>query len=175
MKLAEFASDSWIPNLAFHPQSPVLATLGEKDTIIRIWDLDFDALLATPSIIPSVSYTNAKVVLMGETGVGKTGLGIRLAEGVWRPTPGSTHGMNVWSLQSEPEREVMLWDFAGQDEYRLVHQLFLNETSVALMLYNPTKSNDTFFGVDYWDKALRNAVPGEVRKFLVAARVNVAV
>ena len=111
-------------------------------------------------------------MLVGESGVGKTGLGTRLAEGVWRQTE-STHGMNVWTLDSEPEREVMLWDFAGQDEYRLVHQLFLNETNVALLLYDPTKSQDTFEGVEYWEKALKNAVPGEVRKILVAARVDV--
>jgi small GTP-binding protein len=166
-------SNHWPPGLAFHPKEPVLATLGERDTVIRIWDLDFDVLLGASSVARGVSYTNAKVVLVGETGVGKTGLGVRLAEKEWRPTAGSTHGMNVWPLHSETEREVMLWDFAGQDEYRLVHQLFLNETNVALLLYDPTKSQDTFFGIDYWEKALRNAVPGEVRKILVAARVDV--
>ncbi|HEX9918322.1 MAG TPA: adenylate/guanylate cyclase domain-containing protein [Pyrinomonadaceae bacterium] len=151
----------------------MLATLGEHDTVIRIWDLDFDVLLGAPSVTRGLSYTNAKVVLVGDSGVGKTGLGVRLAEGVWRPTPGSTHGMNVWPLHSETEREVMLWDFAGQDEYRLVHQLFLNETNVALLLYDPTKSNDTFEGVDYWEKALKNAVPSEAQKIIVAARVDV--
>lgn len=171
--LDEPSSNSWLSGLAFHPTAPILATLDKEDTVIRIWDLDFDRLLNAPSAVSGVSYTNAKVVLVGETGVGKTGLGVRLVEGVWRPTPGSTHGMNVWTLHSEPEREVMLWDFAGQDEYRLVHQLFLNETNVALMLYDPTKSQDTFFGIDYWEKALRNAVPNEVQKILVAARVDV--
>jgi WD40 repeat protein/class 3 adenylate cyclase len=161
------------PNLAFHPSAPVLAMPGKEDTVIHIWNLDFDVILGNPSVARGVSYTNAKVVLVGDTGVGKTGLGVRLAEGVWRPTPGSTHGMNVWPLYSELEREVMLWDLAGQDEYRLVHQLFLNETNVALMLYDPTKSDDTFFGIDYWEKALKNAVTNEVQKILVAARVDV--
>jgi small GTP-binding protein len=159
--------------LAFHPTLSAVAIPGEKETVINIWDLDFDGLPDPPKAAPSISYTNAKVVLVGETGVGKTGLGIRLTEGVWRPTPGSTHGMNVWTLHSEPEREVMLWDLAGQDEYRLVHQLFLNETNVALMLYDPTKSQDTFFGIDYWEKALKNTVLNEMVKFLVAARVDV--
>jgi small GTP-binding protein len=170
--LDESASGFWSPSLAFHPKAPILATLCEEDTAIHIWDLDFDVILGTPPVTRSVGYTNAKVVLVGETGVGKTGLGMRLAERVWRPTE-STHGMNVWPLHSETEREVMLWDFAGQDEYRLVHQLFLNETNVALMLYDPTKSQDTFFGIDYWEKALRNVVGGDVRKILVAARVDV--
>jgi class 3 adenylate cyclase len=41
------------------------------------------------------------------------------------------------------------------------------------MLYDPTRSNDTFVGIDYWEKALNNAVPKEVQKILVAARVEV--
>jgi small GTP-binding protein len=171
--LEESASGRYPPNLTFHPAVPALATLGKQDTVIRIWDLDFDFLLSGSQGSGSVSYTNAKVVLVGDTGVGKTGLGVRLAERVWRPPTGSTHGMNVWPLYSEPEREVMLWDFAGQDEYRLVHQLFLNETNVALLLYDPTKSQDTFFGVDYWEKALTNAMSNGVQKLLVAARVDV--
>lgn len=170
--LDEPASIFWTPGLAFHPKAPVLATLGEQDTVIRIWDLDFEAILVKFRATSGVSYTNAKVVLVGDSGVGKTGLGLRLAEKTWRPTE-STHGMNVWTLHSEPEREVMLWDLAGQDEYRLVHQLFLNETNVALMLYDPTKSDDTFDGIDYWEKALKNAVPGDVQKILVAARTDV--
>src|SRR5205085_6285211 len=90
--LDEPASRYWSSSLAFHPDSPVLATLGEEDTVIRIWDLDFNVLLSAPSVASNLSYTNAKVVLVGETGVGKTGLGVRLAEGVWRATE-STHGM----------------------------------------------------------------------------------
>jgi small GTP-binding protein len=170
--LEESVSNPFPANPMFNPKFPILATIGDNDTIIRIWDLDLDVILHAPSVSRDVSYTNAKVALMGDTGVGKTGLGIRLAEGVWRETS-STHGMNVWLLFSEQEREVMLWDFAGQDEYRLIHQLFLNETNVALMLYDPTKSNDTFFGIDYWEKALKNAVSSQVSKILVAARVDV--
>jgi class 3 adenylate cyclase/GTPase SAR1 family protein len=161
------------PGLAFHPSAAVLATLGSNDWAIRIWDVNLEGLRNNPPVSGGVSYTNAKVVLVGDTGVGKTGLGVRLAEEVWRPTPGSTHGMNVWTLYSAPEREIMLWDFAGQDEYRLVHQLFLNETTVALLLYDPTKSYDSFIGTEYWEKALKNAVPSQTQKFLVAARIDV--
>jgi len=38
--LVEPHSDFAFAGLAFHPDSPVLATLGDKDCLIRIWDLD---------------------------------------------------------------------------------------------------------------------------------------
>ena len=116
VKLAEFASDSWIPNLAFHPQSPVLATLGEKDTIIRIWDLDFDALLATPSIIPSVSYTNAKVVLMGETGVGKRALTVVFPKACRSTTPARRTDECSYVQENNRSAEVMLSELARQNK-----------------------------------------------------------
>ena len=32
---------TWLPGVAFHPSQPVLATLGEEDRVVRIWDLGF--------------------------------------------------------------------------------------------------------------------------------------
>ena len=62
---------------------------------------------------------------------------MRLAEDRWQETE-STHGMNVWPLRlpgldaGGMEREVWLWDFAGQPDYRLIHQLYMDETALAL-------------------------------------------
>jgi len=79
-----------------------LATLGEEDTIIRIWNLDMDALLgdAVASLStgqPAVCYTTAKLVLVGDSGVGKTGLGWRLAHGEFKEHA-STHGQQFWAI-----------------------------------------------------------------------------
>jgi hypothetical protein len=40
--VAEFAEppgDYWPPTIAFHPTRPVLATLGDRDKVVRIWDV----------------------------------------------------------------------------------------------------------------------------------------
>ncbi|NIM12342.1 MAG: DUF4365 domain-containing protein [Candidatus Aminicenantes bacterium] len=127
-------------------------------------------------------YTNAKVVLVGESGVGKSGLAHRLIEDKFVKTY-STHGMQVWRLdlpikeEEGIEREALLWDLAGQEDYRLIHQLFLDETALALVLFNPQK-DDPFAEVVDWLKALR-AAPGlkdrahEAVKLLIAARTDV--
>ena len=91
---------------------------------------------------PQRGYANAKVVLVGESGVGKSGLAHRLIEDRFVPTS-STHGMEVFRLDLPKasddglEREALLWDLAGQEDYRLIHQSFLDETALALMLVNP--------------------------------------
>ena len=50
--LDEPSSSAAIASLAFHPTVPLLATLGERDRVIRIWELDFDTLLNQTSSLP---------------------------------------------------------------------------------------------------------------------------
>ena len=43
-------------------------------------------------------------------------------------------------------REIWLWDFAGHTGYRLIHQLFMYETALALLVFNPqSESTDHRF------------------------------
>ena len=172
--------------VAFHPHDNTLATLGEDDTIIRIWELDLSYLLRGAPLADTVHYTNAKVVLVGDTGVGKSGLGLVLTGQPFMPTE-STHGRHVWKMSHdkfelpdgrEETRETILWDLAGQPGYRLIHQLHLNEVAVALVVFDSRSDADPFAGVRHWNRALRQAqrLQGEggipMHKFLVAARVD---
>ncbi|MBE9108560.1 WD40 repeat domain-containing protein [Nodosilinea sp. LEGE 07298] len=54
----EETHDSSHGGLAFHPAFHILATLGEKDTVIRIWDIDPEVLLGQTTT-ESVRYTSA--------------------------------------------------------------------------------------------------------------------
>ena len=115
--------------MAFHPaSSTVLATLGNKDTVIRIWNLDPEELLDGVPAIQSVHYTNAKVVLVADSGVGKSGLGLVLSGQPFALTE-STHGRNIWRFESRQKenRETLLWDLAGRSGYRVFHQLHLQQ------------------------------------------------
>jgi len=149
--------------------------VGSKDGSILVYSVASGGSAGV--IKPELRYTNAKVVLLGDSGVGKSGLAYRLTEDRWVITE-STHGMGVWRLdfsslkqQEEVDKEVWLWDLAGQPEYRLVHQLFLEETSLALMLFNP-QSDDPFSGLCEWQRSLRMAVGYDPPTILIAARVD---
>lgn len=179
--------------LAFQRDKPVLLTGGDKSIDeIRIWKVDVDALMH--GTLPSMQYANAKVVLMGDSGVGKTGLFTVLSGGIFKATE-STHGRHVHTLESrdvpvndhlQPDpfgtrrerREILLWDLAGQPAYRVIHQLHLNEVAVALIVFDGRNEADPFAGVRHWDRALRQAQfamdqpPIPLKKYLVAARVD---
>jgi WD40 repeat protein len=129
--------------LAFHPIDPVLATLGDSDRSVRVWDLDLSVLLESVPDDAAVRYTTAKIVLVGDSGVGKTGLGWRLSHNVFKEHS-STHGQQFWVLEhlrakrsDQTECEAVLWDLAGQSDYRLTHALFLDKVDLALILFDP--------------------------------------
>jgi WD40 repeat protein len=151
-----------------------------EDGTLRVWELlCMDDRI---EVQPAARFTNAKVVLVGETGAGKTGLAVRLAEDRWEITE-STHGMEVRPLTlPQPDdislgtdadifREMWLWDFAGQPDYRLIHQLYMDETALALMVMDPQK-DDPFESLGHWEKALAIAVKRPYAKVLVAGRCD---
>jgi len=164
---------------------PISAAFSPDGTRLAVGNADYSLfiyrLTGVTGTVPDQRYTNAKVVLVGESGVGKSGLAHRLIEDKFIPTD-STHGMKVWRLdlpieeKKGLEREALLWDLASQEDYRLIHQLYLDETSLALVLFNPQK-NDPFAETVDWLKTLAAAVtknkPGRPIKLLVAARTDV--
>jgi class 3 adenylate cyclase len=173
--------------LSFHPTLPRLAAAGAR---LSLYDLDLDVLLGEQQqrspAAQTVHYVNAKVVLVGDTGVGKTGLSLVLSGQPFKPTD-STAGRQVWALDaSEDEvpgerkrtRETLLWDLAGQPGYRVIHQLHLSEVAVALVVFDARSETDPLSGVIHWERALRaahqrqrgEAVP--FSKFLVSARAD---
>lgn len=178
------------PPIAFNPKTYLFATIARRGRVVHIWELDPNILLSDipGAVLPekSVHYANAKVVLVGDSGVGKSGLGLVLTGQSFQPTE-STHGRRVWTFDKQEveldggqkeTRETILWDLAGQPGYRLIHQLHLNELAAALILFDGRSETDPFSGVRHWDRALSQAqrVQGEsalpMKKFLVAARAD---
>ncbi len=161
------------------------ALSGDYSGGIRVWDLsEFVAEARAPEAVAPVSppeteqvqYTNAKVLLVGESGAGKTGLSKVLAGEEWQPSD-STVGAwaTQWKLpvssEDGVEREIWLWDFGGQADQRLIHQLYMDETALAVLVFDGQKE-DLFETLGQWDRDLTRASRKAFSKLLVAGRVD---
>jgi small GTP-binding protein len=159
------------------------AISGDDTGDIRLWDLseyvsaprEFPRTEITPD---QLQYTNAKVLLVGDTSAGKTGLAHRLTTGEWKPSDGSTVGAwaTQWKLASvctEPDvdREIWLWDFGGQADQRLIHQLYMDRSSLILLLFNADQE-DVQSGLRDWLSALNRCIPANTPQLVVAGRID---
>jgi small GTP-binding protein len=154
---------------------------------IRFWDLSefatglstLDVSLTLPSgALDQIQYTNAKVLLVGESGAGKTGLTERLAHDTFTPSYSTSGNWSTqWKMKDLPlepgwEREVWLWDFGGQADQRLIHQLYLEKTVLILLVFNADREV-VLPGLREWQQALSRCVPDTARTYLVAGRIDV--
>jgi small GTP-binding protein len=166
--------------LAFDPTLPLLAAAGGEDNeTIHLWELDLDVLLghAGTAKAPSVHHTTGKIVLVGDHSVGKSALGYRLIHGAFKEQA-STHGQQFWVFpalgkhrKDGTECEAVLWDFAGQPDYRLVHALFVDNADLALVLFDASDLHDPLRGVGFWVKQ-RQAGQSRCPIILVAAQTD---
>ncbi len=135
-----------------------------------------------PPAPEQVQYMNAKVLLVGDTGVGKSGLAERLVHKRFVPTI-SSHARKAYVLESEVvkepsgvslHQETVLWDLAGQPAYRLVHQLSMEDAVLACVLFDCRNETNPFEGAAYWSQVLDQARTNtKLKKLLVAARIDV--
>eukprot|EP00168_Porphyra_purpurea_P012281 TRINITY_DN321_c0_g1_i3.p1 TRINITY_DN321_c0_g1~~TRINITY_DN321_c0_g1_i3.p1 ORF type:complete len:205 (+),score=36.65 TRINITY_DN321_c0_g1_i3:541-1155(+) len=106
-----------------------------------------------------------KVVLIGDSGVGKSNLLSRFTRNEFNLESKSTIGVEfaTRSIQTEGKTiKAQIWDTAGQERYRAITSAYYRGAVGALLVYDITKRL-TFEGIERWLKELTdNADPNIV-------------
>jgi len=96
----------------------------------------------------------AKLLILGEGGAGKTTLARKILNGfdTKLPTPQeSTHGIEIndrpFSCPDGKDFTMHVWDFGGQEIYHATHQFFLTKRSLYVLVADVRKEDTNF---DYW-------------------------
>ena len=100
-----------------------------------------------------------KVVLVGESAVGKTCIISRFISGAFDSNVSSTNGASYASKNVQYDKlgkNLLLdvWDTAGQEKYRALTKFFYKDAKVAILVYDITRY-DTFKNIQY-DKLGKN-------------------
>jgi small GTP-binding protein len=170
-------------SLCCHRTKPLVAGPSAESGHISVWEFDSIALARAKPTTKTVHRTYAKVALVGESNVGKSCLAMRLAGQDYNET-GTTHGVRFWPLSPRildstlagsewDNRELVLWDMGGQREYQLIHQIFLRDTTLALVLFDPTRRDVAYQEVQAWAKRLEKHIRGSSgRRILVGTKLD---
>jgi small GTP-binding protein len=158
---------------------------SESAPEIPSWMVAFPLDIGQTAGFPAaqIKFRCARVLLIGDGGVGKTSLAYRLQYNDHKDHD-STHGLQVWKLDaktlfpgaqigSEERREVFLWDLGGQEAYRILHQLFFPDTRLAVFVYVPRGQRDVEVLED-WNNCLEAQLEtgSRIPKLLVRSKID---
>ena len=101
-----------------------------------------------------------KVVLLGDSGVGKTCIISRYISGAFDQNSPSTNGASYASkiLTFENLNKTIsldIWDTAGQEKYKSLTKFFYKDAAVAILVYDITKKESFDNMKSYWYEQLQ--------------------
>ncbi len=100
----------------------------------------------------------AKIVFIGDAGVGKSSLVLRFVQNNWTPHLTSTIGAAFTTKTLRYDKDVVrweLWDTAGQEQYNSLVPMYYRGALGAVLVYDIT-SNASFGRLQKWVIELRS-------------------
>ena len=110
---------------------------------------------------------NCKVVLLGESGVGKTSIITRYVNNYFEDNSLTTNGASstyktIYLEQYNKSIKFEIWDTAGQERYRSLTKIFYKNASVAILCYDITKKGSFNEIKNYWFNQVKNNSPNDI-------------
>ena len=110
-----------------------------------------------------------KVVLIGESGVGKTSIISRYITNTFKSQLMSTPGANfvTKTVIMEDENQSIkfeIWDTAGQERYRALAKVFYKNAAVCVLVYDITRKSSFEELKNYWVKEIKENAPQDISK-----------
>ena len=98
-----------------------------------------------------------KVLMLGDSGTGKTSLLMRYVDNTFSPSLTSTLGIDfkIKHITVEDLRvKLQIWDTAGQERFRAITTSYFKGSNAVLLLYDVTDKK-TFENINKWCRQIR--------------------
>ncbi|CAH8504494.1 unnamed protein product [Schistosoma guineensis] len=117
-----------------------------------------------------------KILLIGDSGVGKTCLLVRYVEESFVPTFISTIGIDfkIKTIELEGKKiKLQIWDTAGQERFHTITSSYYRGAMGIMLIYDIT-SRQTFDNIQTWMNRTFSLASNEVEKLLIANKCDMA-
>jgi len=119
---------------------------------------------------------NVKLLLIGNSSVGKSSLLLRFSDKQWLPEDeaSATIGVDfrVHKLEVHGRKVKMsIWDTAGQERFRTITASYYRGAQGVILVYD-VSSRESFEALPRWLEELENYVPPEVVKIVVGNKLD---
>jgi Ras-related protein Rab-8A len=117
-----------------------------------------------------------KLLLIGDSGVGKSCLLLRFIEDSFSTTFISTLGIDfkIKTVECEGKRvKLQIWDTAGQERFRTITSAFYRGATGILLVYDVC-DEASFANVRHWMKQVQQHASEHVQKIILANKADIA-
>ena len=119
-------------------------------------------------------YEEVKMILLGESRVGKTAIIKRYLYDQFNKEKSpseSMHYMEKDLVINKKKIKLNVWDTIGQEKYRSLSKLFLNETQIVILVYSIDDSK-SFKELDYWSDLYKEQLGDEILLGIVGNKID---
>ena len=113
--------------------------------------------------IDNSSSLDIKMILLGDSGVGKTSIIGRYVDNSFSNDELSSSSMTYVQKKvkiDNQEIDLSIWDTVGQEKYRSLTKLFFKDTKIVILVYAINKA-DSFDGLEYWLNLYKESIGDE--------------
>ena len=107
-----------------------------------------------------------KIVLLGESGVGKTSILSQFIEQTYQEdiqsSTGGTFSSKTLIIGNNKLLKFEIWDTAGQERYRSLTTMFYKEANAAILVYDITRTDSYQELKDYWANQVKESAPENI-------------
>ncbi|KAI7882125.1 ras-like GTP-binding protein RYL2 [Mucor mucedo] len=124
----------------------------------------------------SASTLEAKVVILGSQGVGKTSIVVRYINKTFSPNSTSTIGASFMTKKltvDDCKVRLQIWDTAGQERFRAMAPMYYRGAHAALLVYDIT-SQESFEELTSWIEELKRNMTEDLVIVVVANKLDLA-
>jgi small GTP-binding protein len=112
---------------------------------------------------------NFKIIIIGDSGVGKSCLSLRATKNIFESLYSPTIGfefLTIFIKVDDKPIKLQIWDTCGQEVYRSLISSFYNNSSLAILVYS-IENEDSFNNLEFWLNELRTKGNPDINIFLI--------
>ena len=117
---------------------------------------------------------NFKIIIIGDSGVGKSCLSLRATKNVFESLYSPTIGFEFMTFFIKVDKKpikLQIWDTCGQEVYRSLISSFYNNSSLAIVVYS-IDNEESFNNLEFWLNELKTKGNPDINLFLIGNKAD---